>query len=68
LLREAVEYLPPGVESVRLRSDSAGYQWELLRYCELGRNLRFSRIARRRLFLGAGANYFWSSRRWCSSS
>jgi len=35
VLQEALESLPAGVKQVRLRSDSAGYQHELLRYCEL---------------------------------
>ena len=34
---EALEHLPAGVESVMLRSDTAGYQQELLRYCAEGR-------------------------------
>lgn len=36
--------LPPGVEKVYLRSDTAGYQHELLKYCEMGENERFGRI------------------------
>lgn len=36
--------LPTGVEKVYLRSDTAGYQHELLRYCEMGENERFGRI------------------------
>ena len=44
VLKEALELLPEGVEEVCLRSDTAGYQWELLRYCEEGKNLRFGRI------------------------
>lgn len=44
VLKEALECLPEGVEEVRLRSDTAGYQHELLRYCELGENERFGRI------------------------
>ena len=44
VLKEALELLPEGVEEVRPRSDTAGYQWELLRYCEEGRNPRFGRI------------------------
>lgn len=34
VLEEALEQLPDGVERVRLRSDSAGYQHELMRFCE----------------------------------
>ena len=43
VLREALEMLPEGVETVRLRSDSAGYQHPLLAYCE-GGGSRFGRI------------------------
>jgi len=44
ILKEALEHLPDGVKSVRLRSDSAGYQHNLLRYCETGKNKKFGRI------------------------
>lgn len=44
VLKEALELLPQGVEKVRLRSDSAGYQHELMRYCGTGENERFGRI------------------------
>ncbi len=44
VFKEALENLPKGVKKVRLRSDSAGYQHELLRYCEEGENERFGRI------------------------
>lgn len=43
-LTEALALLPDGVETVRLRSDTAGYQHDLLRYCEMGENERFGRI------------------------
>jgi hypothetical protein len=36
--------LPEGVTKVYLRSDTAGYEHELLRYCEKGENRRFGRI------------------------
>lgn len=36
--------LPSGVEEVRLRSDTAGYQVELLRYCAEGKDPRFGVI------------------------
>jgi hypothetical protein len=36
--------LPSGVEKVFLRSDTAGYQWDLLRYCAEGKNERYGRI------------------------
>ena len=41
MLRESLEYLPAGVEQAPLRSDTAGYQWELLRYCAEVRDERF---------------------------
>ena len=44
VLRESLQYLPTGVEQVLLRSDTAGYQWELLRYCAEGRDERFGVI------------------------
>ncbi|MCP5048304.1 MAG: IS1380 family transposase [bacterium] len=44
VFEEALSCLPAGVETVYLRSDSAGYQHDLLRYCECGENQRFGRI------------------------
>ena len=44
VLIEALEMLPDRVEKVRFRADTAAYQWELLRYCEEGKNERFGRI------------------------
>ncbi|MCP4150995.1 MAG: IS1380 family transposase [bacterium] len=44
VFKEALGYLPEGVKKVRLRSDTAGYQHELLRYCNSGRNERFGKI------------------------
>ena len=44
VLKESLENLPEGVEAVRVRSDTAGYQLDLLRYCEEGENERFGRI------------------------
>ena len=44
VLQEALEMLPEGVSKVYLRSDTAGYEHELLRYCEKGQNERFGRI------------------------
>ncbi len=41
VLEEALGHLLAGVERVLLRSDTAGYQWELLRYCAEGRSERF---------------------------
>ena len=43
-LQASLSLLPAGVEEVRLRSDTAGYQHELLRYCEEGSDKRFGRI------------------------
>ncbi|MBU0484822.1 MAG: IS1380 family transposase [Proteobacteria bacterium] len=44
VFKEALNCLPQGVEKVRLRSDTAGYQHDLLRYCEMEKNERFNRI------------------------
>jgi len=44
LLQEALHQLPEGVEKVCVRSDTAGYQQELLRYCAEGSNQRFGVI------------------------
>jgi len=41
---EALDMLPEGVTKVYLRSDTAGYQHDLLKYCEKGNNPRFGRI------------------------
>ncbi len=44
VLIEALGRLPAGVEKVMLRSDTAGYQRELLRYCAEGGDERFGVI------------------------
>jgi hypothetical protein len=44
VLQESLSLLPEGVEQVRLRSDTAGYQHALLRYCDQGKDERFGRI------------------------
>lgn len=44
VLQEALACLPPGVEKVFLRSDTAGYQVDLLRSCAEGHNERFGVI------------------------
>lgn len=44
LFKEALNCLPENVETIKLRSDTAGYQHELLKYCEAGENERFGRI------------------------
>jgi hypothetical protein len=44
VLKEALSYLPAGVVKIRLRSDTAGYEHKLLRWCESKRNDRFGVI------------------------
>ena len=44
VLKESLEHLPSGVSKVMMRSDSAGYQKELLKYCAEGRDERFGVI------------------------
>jgi hypothetical protein len=44
VFQEALEMLPEGVTTVYLRSDTAGYEHDLLRYCETGQNKRFGKI------------------------
>ncbi len=44
VFKEALSCLPGGVEKVFLRSDTAGYQWDLLRYCGEGTNEKFGII------------------------
>lgn len=44
VLKEALGHMPLGVEKVLMRSDTAGYQWELLKYCAGGKNERFGII------------------------
>jgi hypothetical protein len=44
VLKEVLRLLPDGVKTVRVRSDTAGYQHDLMGYCERGRNKRFGRI------------------------
>jgi hypothetical protein len=44
VLKESLSLLPESVLQVRLRSDTAGYQHSLLRYCEGGDDRRFGRI------------------------
>ncbi len=43
-LQASLELLPESVKNVRLRSDTAGYQIEFLKYCALGKNERFGGI------------------------
>jgi hypothetical protein len=44
VFKEALDMLPEGVTKVYLRSDTAGYEHNLLRYCEKGGSKRFGRI------------------------
>jgi hypothetical protein len=44
VFKEALGCLPEGVNKVRLRSDTAGYQHDLLKYCAMGSNDRFGVI------------------------
>jgi hypothetical protein len=44
VFKESLDLLPEGVEKVFLRSDTAGYQHDLMRYCEKGEHPRFGRI------------------------
>ncbi|HYW76921.1 MAG TPA: IS1380 family transposase [Gammaproteobacteria bacterium] len=44
LLQDALGQLPEGVEKVFMRSDTAGYQKDLLRYCAEGKSERFGVI------------------------
>jgi hypothetical protein len=44
VLEEAIECLPRGVKKVRMRSDTAGYQHELLKYCNKEDNKWCGRI------------------------
>lgn len=44
VFKESLEKLPSGVKKVYMRSDSAGYQWDLLKYCATGESERFGKI------------------------
>jgi hypothetical protein len=44
VLEEALKSVPKGVRKVRMRSDTAGYQHDLLRYCDEGNNKWCGRI------------------------
>ena len=44
VFKEALGHMPPGVEKVLMRSDTAGYQTELLKYCAEGKDERFGVI------------------------
>ncbi len=44
VFEEALDCLPEGISKVRLRSDTAGYQHNLLKYCATAANRRFGLI------------------------
>lgn len=44
VLQEALDMLPEGIEKVYLRSDTAGYEWDFIRYCAEGKHERFGVI------------------------
>jgi len=44
VLKEALAHMPSSVEKVLMRSDTAGYQIDLLKYCAEGRDKRFGVI------------------------
>jgi hypothetical protein len=44
VFQEALSHLPKQVKKVRARSDTAGYQHDLMKYCESGADPRFGRI------------------------
>lgn len=44
VLKESLAALPEGVKKVAMRSDTAGYQWDLLHYCAEGKSERFEVI------------------------
>ena len=43
-LERVLSLLPDGVKHVKLRSDSAGYQWDLMKWCARNDNKRFGAI------------------------
>ncbi|CCK80857.1 transposase, IS4 family [Desulfobacula toluolica Tol2] len=44
VFKKSLDCLPENVEKIKLRSDTAGYQHDLLKYCETGESERFGRI------------------------
>ena len=44
VLSESLLHLPKGIKKIYVRSDSAGYKYDLLDYCELGKNEHYGRI------------------------
>jgi len=53
VLQEALESLPSWVKKVRLRSDTAGYQHELMRWCDRRDNNRLGRFGTIEFAIGA---------------
>ena len=43
-LKRVLSIIPEGIQAVKLRSDTAGYQEDILRYCAEGKNERFGEI------------------------
>ncbi len=41
VFEETLSMMPGGIEQIFMRSDTAGYQWDLLKYCAEGKNERF---------------------------
>lgn len=44
VFKDGLRCLPEGVVRVRWRSDTAGYQHDILKYCDMGEDERFGRI------------------------
>jgi len=44
VLVRALDMLPKALTTVQIRSDTAGYDWDFLRYCAEGKHPRFGRI------------------------
>lgn len=44
VFEESLDYVPEGVKKIQVRSDTAGYEWEFLKYCAEGHNKRFGVI------------------------
>lgn len=44
ILKESLKHLPDGVEKVKLRSDTAGYQHDLMKFCDTCDDERYGKI------------------------
>jgi len=44
VFQDTLSMMPDGVKEIHLRSDTAGYQWKLLKYCAEGKDERFGEI------------------------